>query len=106
MKLFNRNYPKEELIVDMCSWLYYIYGTDEYIDNIVKERSCVLDMFCTFFDGHELVREKLHKNLSYSQPGILLYQAFRKIADYNNYDARITPFISHLLKSGWEIEQI
>lgn len=106
MKLFNRNYPKEELIVDTCSWLYYIYGTDEYIDEIIKERQHVLDMFCTFFDGHELVRKKLHVNLPYSPPGILLYQAFRKIADYYDYDTRITPFISHLLKSGWEILEL
>lgn len=105
MKLFNRNYPKEELIVDRCSWLYYIYGTDEYIDKIVKERSCVLDMFCTFFDGHELVRKNLHVELPYAQPGILIYQTFKKIDDYN-YDSRMTPFVIHLLKSGWEIEEI
>ena len=49
MKLFNRNYPNEQLIVDVCSWMYYIYGTDEHVDKIVKERSCELDVFCTFF---------------------------------------------------------
>lgn len=101
MKLVNKNFPMEELIISGYSLLYYIYGNDEQVDEILKNRQDELDKISEFFGGNQYKRDALYYNERdiFTRPGILLHQKFIIFA-------QLTQLVLYVLNNGWEIVEL
>lgn len=97
MKLVNKKFPTEELIISGYSLLYYIYGNDEQVEEILKNRQDELDKI---LDGNQYKREALYYNEYdiFTRPGILLHKKFTI--------SQLTQLVLYILNNGWEIVEL
>lgn len=104
MKLFNKNYPSEELIIipRRSTWFYYIYGSKEIVEELIKKRQDELNKFCSFFGEHKLVYEELKDLEEYYVPGMVIHQSLSG----SELDLNATRFLLYLLNNEWEIRKM